>query len=148
MNNEIKELLSLLERTKQESSLIIVEGYKDKKALLNLGFENKKIIVMKKPIFSITEEILKRKEELIKKGLRKEEFEIIILTDLDKEGKKLYSRLKSELQSFGLVINDTLRNFLFKKTKLRQIQGLNHYINEITHTRHSNSKYSRVKQYI
>ena len=52
----------------------------------------------------------------------------IILTDLDKQGKELYGKLNSGLQQFGVKVDNNFRNFLFKNTKLRQIEGLTTYI--------------------
>ena len=54
--------------------------------------------------------------------------ECIILTDLDKTGKQLYGKLSHGLQQFGVKIDNNFRNFLFKNTKLRQIEGLATYI--------------------
>ncbi|MBI2101979.1 hypothetical protein HYT53_05205 [Candidatus Woesearchaeota archaeon] len=70
----------------------------------------------KKPIFQIVEEISNSNEECI------------ILTDLDKEGKQLYSKLNSNLQRHGIKVNNRFREFLFRNTKLRQIEGINSYI--------------------
>ena len=62
-------------------------------------------------------------EEVIKKDKK-----AVILTDLDKTGKKLYSKLNSDLSQRGVYIDNKLRNFLFRHTSLRQIEGLKDYI--------------------
>ena len=49
----------------------------------------------------------------------------------DKEGKKIYSKLNHELNQRGVYINNKLRHFLFKKTKLRQIEGLHSYLESL-----------------
>ena len=54
--------------------------------------------------------------------------ECAILTDLDNEGKKLFGKLNSGLSSHGVRVNNKFREFLFKKTKLRQIEGIDTYI--------------------
>ena len=78
---------------KNTDKIIIVEGRKDKEALNNLGINN--IITLKqKPIYKIIEEISESSKE------------VIILTDLDLEGKKLYSRLRSGLQRYGIKIDN------------------------------------------
>ena len=51
-----------------------------------------------------------------------------LLTDLDPKGRELYSRLKKDLQKHGVHVDDTIRNYLFKNTKLRQIEGLLTYL--------------------
>jgi len=96
---------------KRESCIILVEGKKDKKNLASFGIRN--IITLEgKPLFKTIEEISEKNKLCI------------ILTDLDKEGKKLYHALKHNLQKKGVKINDTYRNFLFKKTKFTQIEGI------------------------
>src|SRR3989338_6649679 len=106
MNKENEEINNLIVKIKNSNTLIIVEGKKDKIALQKLGFGN--IMELdKKPLFQVAEKV---------SNLTKE---CIILTDLDKKGKQLYGRLSHDLQAMGIKINNELRNFLFKKTKLR-----------------------------
>ena len=109
-----EEIIKELERIKESNYLVIVEGIKDKKALENFGLEN--IIYLKnKPLFEIIESV--------------NEKNIIILTDLDTEGKKLFSKLRYNLQKKGIKLDNKLRNLLFK-TKLRNIEGLTNYLNK------------------
>jgi len=104
----IKDWISSL---KKESCVILVEGKKDKKNLASFGIGN--IITLEgKPLFKTTEEMPEKNKTCI------------ILTDLDKQGKKLYHTLKHNLQKKGIKINDTYRNFLFKNTKFTQIEGI------------------------
>lgn len=110
-NNEFSEHIN---KIKQSNQLIIVEGKKDKKALENFGIKNV-IELNKKPLFEIIENISNNNEKCI------------ILTDLDKQGKELYGKLNSGLQQRGVKIDNNFRNFLFKNTKLRQIEGLETY---------------------
>jgi DNA phosphorothioation-dependent restriction protein DptG len=116
LSNEIKaiieEMLALVE--KEKDSLVIVEGKKDKKALEEIGFTN--IIVLDKPLYEVVEQVNDKR--------------VILLTDLDKEGKLLYSKLKKEFDKRGIVVNNKLRNLLFK-TELRQIEGLTSYLKKI-----------------
>ncbi|MBI4141444.1 toprim domain-containing protein [Candidatus Woesearchaeota archaeon] len=93
-----------------ENTLIVVEGIKDKTALNRLGITN--IITLNRPLFSVVEQIAQQTNECV------------VLTDLDAEGKKLYSRLSNDLQRHGVKINNKLRHFLFKETQLRQIEGI------------------------
>ena len=104
----------LIEGLRNTEKLIIVEGKKDKKALEKLGITNVK--ELNKSIFEFAEEIAAKEKE------------VIILTDLDKEGKLLYSKLKSNFQRNGVKVDVHFREFLFKNTKLRQIEGINSYI--------------------
>ena len=100
---------------RKSKKLILVEGKKDKLALEKLGI--KKIITNSKPTYSIIEEIINKGEK-----------ECILLFDLDKEGRKLYHKFKNQLQRNGIKIDHEFREFLFRKTKLTQIEGISHYL--------------------
>ena len=115
MNIIEKEFSEHVNKIKQSNTLIIVEGKKDRKTLESFGMKNI-IELNKKPLFEIIENISNNNKNCI------------ILTDLDKQGKELYGKLNSGLQQFGVKIDNNFRNFLFKNTKLRQIEGLITYI--------------------
>lgn len=110
------ELQQLLEHVQEEDSLIIVEGKEDKNSLNRLGLANI-VVLNKKPLFKIVEDVVKEKQK------------VLILTDLDKKGKELYGKLNHHLQQHGVRVDNTLRNFLFKNTQLRQIEGMWKYLN-------------------
>ena len=105
------ELDEFLDGMRESGILIIVEGFKDKQALNALGITNV-FSLDRMPLYKVVETVAKRAEECI------------ILTDLDKEGKKLYSRLSHDLGQHGVKIDNRFREFLFKHTSLRQIEGL------------------------
>ena len=105
----IDEIYSLIES--QKDILAVVEGKKDRKALELLGF--KRIIILDKPLYEIVESV--------------EEKRVLLLTDLDNEGKRIYAKLKKDLDKRGIVVDNTLRNLLFK-TELRQVEGLTSYL--------------------
>lgn len=108
-----EEFGSFIDKLSAAGSVIIVEGKKDKAALASLGFVN--IVTLAKPLYLIIEEVASKYRKAV------------ILTDLDKEGKLLYGKLSSGLQRHGVIIDNALRNFLLKSTKLRQIEGLASY---------------------
>lgn len=110
MKSEFMEQLNKL-----RNKVIIVEGIKDKKALEKYGIA--KVIVLNKPIFQLCEALSEIEE-------------VVILTDLDKEGKKLYSKIKENLTRNGIKIDDSFREFLFKNTELTQIEGLDSYLED------------------
>ena len=112
---EFEEFLKKL-KSASKGKIVVVEGLKDKKALSSLGIKN--IMTLKKPLYAVIEDILETKKDCI------------ILTDLDKKGKQLYSRLSSKLKQFGVKIDNSFREFLFK-TELRQIEGINSYLETI-----------------
>jgi 5S rRNA maturation endonuclease (ribonuclease M5) len=115
MKTSEKEFLEHINKIKQSNALVIVEGKKDKIALQKFGIKNI-IELNKKPIFEIIENISSKNKECV------------ILTDLDKTGKQLYGKLNHGLQQFGVKVDNNFRNFLYKKTKLRQIEGLTTYM--------------------
>lgn len=112
----MQEIQEELEKLKQQ--LIIVEGKKDKLALEKLGIRN--VLQLKGPLYKMVDQVTH--------NLKNQKKECVVLTDLDEEGKKLYSTLQHQLQQNGIQINNSFRNFLFKNTQLRQIEGLPSYI--------------------
>ena len=71
-----------LANLRSSRSLVLVEGRKDKEALTNLGVMNIKT-VSQKPLYKTVEEVSESKET------------VVILTDLDNEGRKYYSCLST-----------------------------------------------------
>jgi 5S rRNA maturation endonuclease (ribonuclease M5) len=114
------ELNEFIQKLKFCKKSIIVEGQKDKKSLESLGLKNI-FTLSKKPIFEIAEEISKTADE------------IIILTDFDKEGKKLYGKISKELTRNGIKVDHFFREWLQKNTKLSHIEGLDSYIKNDSH---------------
>lgn len=114
-----KEIENWIQELKDSEDYIIVEGKKDKEALESFGVANI-LILNKKPIYALIEDIA------LQEGRS-----VVILTDLDRKGKELYGKLNSNLKKHGVRINDKPRNFLFKRTKLRQIEGLTSYLQTI-----------------
>ena len=98
MNKNLDEFNYHIEKIKNSNILIIVEGKKDKIALQKLGLNNI-IELSKKPLFQIVEEVSSSNDECL------------ILTDLDKKGKQLYSTLNTNLQKHGIKINNKFREF-------------------------------------
>jgi 5S rRNA maturation endonuclease (ribonuclease M5) len=109
MDKEV-ELLEWIEILQRYEGIIIVEGVKDKRALEKLGINNVHPL-SGKPLFKVIEDISQKTKRAI------------ILTDLDKEGKKLYGTLNSGLRKHGVTIDNRFREFLFT-TRFRQIEGL------------------------
>jgi 5S rRNA maturation endonuclease (ribonuclease M5) len=112
-------LLEQIKKLKDKKILVIVEGPKDKAALEKFGIKEV-IVLSKKPLYAVVEKVVAKAKECA------------ILTDLDKKGKQLYSRLAKDLKKFRVKVDDSFRNYLFKNTALRQIEGLPHYVEEQT----------------
>jgi len=113
---EKEQILEFLDEIKRKNLLVVVEGIKDVKSLNALGIAN--VVSLKKPLFAVVEDIAKTEKE------------VVLLTDLDDEGKKLYHELSVGLQAHGVKINNKLREFLFK-TELRHIEGLATYLSSV-----------------
>lgn len=109
--DSLEEWVALLRQTEK---LIIVEGRKDKEALAAYGVPGV-VTIAQKSFYAAVE------------GIAAAAREVIILTDLDREGKGMYKKLCSHLQKRGVKIDHVFREFLFKKTHLTQIEGLPHY---------------------
>ena len=110
MNNS-EEVKKFLDRLSVTEKTVIVEGKKDEKALKLIGVR-KVFCLNKKPLFAIAEDVASQNKK------------VIILTDLDKEGRRIYGKLKTYLQRSGVEIDNQFREFLFRNTKIRQIEGL------------------------
>lgn len=110
MDDEFREAI---EKVRVSGKLVIVEGVKDKRALQQFGITNV-LMLSKKPLYAVAEEAANKSKD------------VIILTDLDSEGKKVYAKLNTNLQHLGVRIDDEFRAFLFS-TKIRQIEGLKRY---------------------
>ena len=101
------EITEEMARIAESGTQIIVEGKKDKASLIGLGLT--KIITLDKPLYAVAESI--------------EAKEVLILTDLDAEGRKIYHKLKSWLSSRGVNVDNRLRLMLFK-AKVQNIESL------------------------
>lgn len=87
--------LRLLEELRQY--VVIVEGKKDKEALKTLGVKNI-IAINSKPLLDIVNTIRQRGDK-----------EVIILTDFDKQGRKIEAKLRNLLQRYKIHTNEKLR---------------------------------------
>lgn len=111
--SKILELKKEIENYK--SSAIIVEGLKDKKQLLKIGFEN---------VFDISGKYL---EDLVKKIKLAGHNSAVILTDLDREGWRIAKRLFSLLQHNDIKVDLLLRHKIKSLFKIRQIEELSSF---------------------
>ena len=109
-------LVSFLYRLREKKdSIIIVEGKKDKEVLKEVGFNN---------VYTIYE---LRKDDEVFLNYR----EAIILTDNDNKGRILYKYVRNLLESDGIIINDIERRKFFRYFRVRGVEDLRKYIEEI-----------------
>ncbi len=105
-------LLEEIEKIKDK--VIIVEGKKDKNCLNEFGVD-KVVSIEGIALFEIVDKLPECKE-------------VVLLTDLDRKGKELYSKIRNILIRNGYKIDNNFRNFLFRETKIRQIEGLRKHL--------------------
>jgi len=109
-------IISFLHRLREKKdSIIVVEGRRDKEVLREFGFNN---------VYTIYE---LRKDDGIFLNYR----EAIILTDNDNKGRILYKYVRNLLESDGIIINDIERRRFFKYFRVREVEDLRKYIEEI-----------------
>lgn len=110
--NDRQELERWLNDLIESEKIMIVEGMNDKKALMDIGVPREQIQVIDDAIFAVAERVARMAKQ------------VIILTDLDKEGKKLYGNLKRDLNRLGVHVDNHFREFLFKNSDLSHIEGI------------------------
>ncbi len=115
-----EEMLDWLEKLKESDRIIIVEGFKDVKALQKLGIPSTRIQRLSKAAYAIAEKLAEQDHK-----------HAIILTDRDIEGKKLYASLKTNLTRVGVQVDHYFREFLFKKSNLSHIEGIDTYFKHL-----------------
>ena len=95
-------------------TLVLVEGPNDKRSLEKLGFQN--VVFMDQPLYRIVESY-------------EGEEELLLLTDLDAHGKKLYKYFYHEFTKRGVRVNSRLR-LLLLRTPVKHIEGLYGYLHK------------------
>ncbi len=108
----LDEFLKISEELRDK--LLIVEGIRDEKALKSLGLNNI-IKINRKPLYQVAEEAARAKSK-----------EIVILTDFDREGRRLAARLSRLLGPYKIRINRRLRKKImeFGKPEIQDLRTL------------------------
>ena len=101
-------------REKSKSVPVIVEGKRDYRILHKLGIQNIYTLSGKR-YTDLLEEIPETTEE------------VIILTDLDQQGEKIFKKLKSLFEKFNLKVDDSFRKEL-KKFGILEVEHLSEII--------------------
>ena len=117
--NNRQELEEWLKKLKRSEKIMIVEGPNDKLALNNIGIPATQVQVLNDAVFAVAEKIAKKSKQ------------VIILTDLDTEGKKLYSNLKRDLNRVGVHVDTYFREFLFRNSDLSHIEGIDTFFKNL-----------------
>jgi len=125
--NEITEVLEEL-RELSGDHVILVEGQKDKKALISIGIEGDIFLIQSEggPI---------RAAEYVSEHGRK----AVVLTDWDRRGGTIAHELENQLSSLGLVYDSRIRarlSFLCKKD-IKDIESLSKLLERLSSTARS-----------
>ncbi len=115
-----KKLQAWIERIRKTEEYVIVEGKNDKESLIRLGLEKERVITFGMPAYKLAELIAGKKAK-----------KVIILTDLDKEGKKIYAKLKENLNRLGIQEDRYFRETLSKESRLSHIEGAYNYFRRL-----------------
>ncbi len=130
MIRDIEQWISELRTSKK---LVVVEGPKDQKALLQCGIRNVAVL-SKQALYATAERIAS------------EHASVVLLTDFDKKGKALYGALKKQFQRLGVKVDTRFREFLQRETTLSHIEGLHTYINNSVNHNNVNQHGTRKKR--
>jgi len=101
-NEKLIEIKNIINSLNSEVDLIIVEGEKDKRALIKAGF--------KKEIIKCSSLSLAEIEERIFEISKNKKLRVAILTDFDEKGKEMNKLFVSHFQGIGIKINSFYRN--------------------------------------
>ncbi|RTZ70069.1 MAG: topoisomerase [Aquificaceae bacterium] len=103
------EFITLL-RKKSESIPVIVEGKNDEKLLRRFGIKN--IYTLSgKNYFDLVEQ------------LGEQTHEVILLTDVDPQGEKIFKKLSQILEGFNVRVDSSFREYL-KKLGVKEVEEL------------------------
>ena len=108
---EKEELLLLLEEIKDKN--VIVEGRRDKAALIDLGFRHVTVLNNSKGFYEISEKFIGK--------------EVLILSDFDSEGEEIAKKLSEVLVKVGAKVDRIDRKKLrrlFIKNKINTVEAL------------------------
>ena len=108
------QIIAALDDIRVKNKLVVVEGIKDKAALSRLEITNV-FAINRTPMYKVVEHVALAAKE------------VVLLVDLDDEGRKLYHLLAQDLQRHKVKIDNTLRDLL-SKTSLRHIEGLDSFL--------------------
>lgn len=104
-----------LSELKASDKQIVVEGIKDIRSLKSLGIPEERISDIKGPLFSFIENVAETHKQ------------IILLTDIDVEGDKLFKTLYTDFPKLGVVVDRSFRDWLINNTPVSHIEGLSSY---------------------
>jgi 5S rRNA maturation endonuclease (ribonuclease M5) len=108
-----EEFITLL-RESSQTTPVIVEGKNDERFLKRFGIKN--IYTLSgKNYFDLLEEIGEDTDE------------VILLTDVDPQGEKIFKKLSQILERFNVKVNSSFREYL-KRLGVQEVEELGHLL--------------------
>jgi len=125
--NRVEEVICEMQDLSKSGVIIIVEGKNDVIALRALGVIGPIEIATRRPLFLFAEDISKKTV----KGN-----EVIILTDWDRRGGFLASRISEYLRSMDTIPNNRLRSKLSSlvRKEVTDVESLSGYVEKLRYT--------------
>ncbi len=123
---KLEEIILELKESAEKGAIILVEGRKDAKSLQRLGISGDIRFSSQQPLLEIADLLSKNGNE------------IILLTDWDKEGDALESKIIKHLSVHGVVPSTDIRSKLraLSKKRIKDIESLNNYVNKLRFESH------------
>jgi 5S rRNA maturation endonuclease (ribonuclease M5) len=117
----VEELLSELSDYSERGAIIIVEGKRDILSLKRLGIEGDFELATRYSLFNFSERIAKLGRQ------------VIILTDWDRRGDLLATKLSEYFENFGLKPELQIRNKLklISQKEIKDIESLYNYVSKL-----------------
>lgn len=119
--NRVEEVLNEIKDLSESGAIIVVEGKKDVVSLRELGVRGRIEIATYRPLLPFTEDISKKTNE------------VIILTDWDRRGGFLASRISDYLRSMGIIPNNGPRSKLSSlvRKEITAVEELSRYVEKL-----------------
>lgn len=108
----------------QEGAVILVEGRRDREALVSLGIQGEIIMTSQRPLFNLAETLALDKRE------------VVILTDWDARGDEVATQAEAFMKADGLKPDTVLRKALkvLVRKEIKDVESLYMYVERLKKT--------------
>ncbi len=121
---KLEELILELKNLSDAGAIIVVEGRKDVESLRSLGINGEVKLSSQQPLLDFTEKLSRSGKE------------IVLLTDWDRKGGMVASKITDYLHAYSIIPNMDIRariGFLVKK-RIKDIESLSKYMGKLRTT--------------
>lgn len=118
---KIEQIICEIKDLSKDGAVIIVEGKKDRDALNELGISDQISLASYPPLLNFAEDISRKTNQAI------------ILTDWDRQGKKMAKKISEYLQASNTKPNNLIRNKIkkFVQKDIKDVEGLSGYVQSL-----------------